>query len=163
MLIKKYMKYLNNIDMFIAGLSLVIILVITCVGVAKRYVLNDPLTWLEEIQVWLFSWLTFFGGSVCFKNRSHVAIEIFTDKFSPKIQKIIEVIIYALSIIVLAYFIIQCSDLLNQYIATNKTTDVLRIPRSINIIGVMLGSILMIVNYTIHGLTDVFRKDKEAE
>ncbi|MFZ4808310.1 MAG: TRAP transporter small permease [Hyphomicrobiaceae bacterium] len=40
-----------------------------------RYVLNDSLAWTEEIARYGLMWLTFIGGIVVVRKRSHIAVE----------------------------------------------------------------------------------------
>jgi TRAP-type C4-dicarboxylate transport system permease small subunit len=45
------------------------------VAVFFRYVLNDPLTWTEEIVVLLFTWMLFVGLANGFRSRMHIRID----------------------------------------------------------------------------------------
>lgn len=40
-----------------------------------RYVLNDPLTWTEEVIVTIFAWMLFIGFSSGFHERMHIRID----------------------------------------------------------------------------------------
>ena len=40
-----------------------------------RYVLNDPLTWTEEVIVTVFAWMLFIGFSSGFRERMHIRID----------------------------------------------------------------------------------------
>lgn len=40
-----------------------------------RYVLNDPLTWTEEVIVTIFAWMLFIGFSSGFRERMHIRID----------------------------------------------------------------------------------------
>lgn len=40
-----------------------------------RYVLNDPLTWTEEVIVTVFAWMLFIGFSNGFHQRMHIRID----------------------------------------------------------------------------------------
>ncbi len=55
-------------------ISLVTLLV--CAAVAYRYVLNDPLTWSEELIILLFDWMIFLGVANAFRARSHIIIDV---------------------------------------------------------------------------------------
>jgi TRAP-type C4-dicarboxylate transport system permease small subunit len=49
--------------------------VLVFLSVVLRYVLNNPVTWSEELASLLFAWLTFVGAYVGFRSRSHIAID----------------------------------------------------------------------------------------
>jgi len=44
-------------------------------SVVLRYVLNNPVTWSEELASLLFAWITFVGAFVGFRAHSHIAID----------------------------------------------------------------------------------------
>lgn len=58
----KALKVLGNLDMVFAGVLMVGLIVLTFVGVIRRYFLRDPITWMEEVQMLLFLWVVFLGG-----------------------------------------------------------------------------------------------------
>lgn len=61
-------------DLFLAA-SHGVIAVLVIAAVFFRYVLNDPLTWTEEIIVLLFTWMLFVGLSSAFRSRMHIRID----------------------------------------------------------------------------------------
>ena len=64
----KALKVLGNLDMVFAGVLMVGLIVLTFVGVIRRYFLRDPITWMEEVQMLLFLWVVFLGGSAAFRT-----------------------------------------------------------------------------------------------
>ncbi len=52
-------------------LSLLIVL-----AVVFRYVVNDPLTWSEELIILMFVWVVFIGTAHAFRMRSHIVIDV---------------------------------------------------------------------------------------
>jgi len=61
---------------WIAIALLAAIAIIVALGVFYRYVLNDALSWYEEISKFLMVWLAFIGAPLGFKHGAHVAIEL---------------------------------------------------------------------------------------
>lgn len=53
-------------------------------AVVFRYVLNDPLTWSEELVLVLFGWMVFLGIANAFRYRSHIIIDVIV-LFAPRI------------------------------------------------------------------------------
>jgi TRAP-type C4-dicarboxylate transport system permease small subunit len=47
------------------------------VQVFSRYVMNQPLIWVEELATYSFIWATFLGASLGLKHQRHVKIETF--------------------------------------------------------------------------------------
>ena len=48
-----------------------------------RYVLNDSLSWTEEIARYGLMWVTFIGGAVVTRRRSHIAVELLSNVMAP--------------------------------------------------------------------------------
>jgi TRAP-type transport system small permease protein len=48
-----------------------------------RYVLNDSLSWTEEIARYGLMWLTFIGGAVVTRKNTHIAVEILSNVMKP--------------------------------------------------------------------------------
>jgi len=62
------------------------ILLCVLLQVFFRYVLNDPLTWSEELARYLFIWCAFLGWIVASRKRSHLAMTFVVDKMPPRAQ-----------------------------------------------------------------------------
>ena len=68
--------------------TLVVLLILTIVGnigaqVFSRYVLDEPLIWVEELATYAFIWATFLGAGLGMKHGRHVRITTFVDKLGP--------------------------------------------------------------------------------
>lgn len=160
---KKLLQRLLNVDVLLAGICLIILVSITFMGVIMRYFFSNPFVWQEEIQLWLFLWIAFFGGSAAFREKSHVEIDVIVELLPKKVQKVVQILIYALVVIVLGYLCRKGMMMVDQFIATNKSTFVLSIPSSLIYSVVPVGCVLMIINYTIVEWRDLFTKQIEPK
>lgn len=48
-----------------------------------RYVMNDSLSWTEEIARYGLMWLVFIGGAVVTRKNSHIAVELLSNVMKP--------------------------------------------------------------------------------
>src|SRR4051794_25759444 len=48
-----------------------------------RYVLNDSLSWTEEIARYGLMWVTFIGGAMVTRRNSHIAVELLSNLMKP--------------------------------------------------------------------------------
>jgi TRAP-type C4-dicarboxylate transport system permease small subunit len=71
---------------------LVGLVVIVCLGVFYRYILNSSLSWYDEFASYMLVWLTFYGTVVADYQRRHIGFELVVDKLSPARRRIAEVI-----------------------------------------------------------------------
>lgn len=69
------------------------ILLCVLLQVFFRYVLNDPLTWSEELARYLFIWCAFLGWIVASRRRSHLAMTFVVDKLPPRAQAAVSAMI----------------------------------------------------------------------
>ena len=137
---------LGNLDMYFMVILLACLIVLTVGGVLKRYILRNPISWLEEIQALLFMWITFIGGSAAFRYASHVSIEILVDSLPKKIGGLIERFDVLLQLLILGYLCYQEFTYYFQLISTGKVTNLLRIPYSVAYLALPIGGVLMLVS-----------------
>ncbi len=57
-------------------------------GVFFRYVLNDSLSWSEELARYCLIWMSWFGASLALRRGGHIAVEFVIDALPPKARKI---------------------------------------------------------------------------
>lgn len=149
---------MENMDIIIASFSLIILILCTFFGVIMRYFFNDPFVWLQEVQLWCFTWVVFFGSGAAFRSGAHVVIEVVVDRMPPRVKVIIEFLGYLVVIAVLSFFLINGSKLIMQLFKTGRTTNILDIPFPVIYSAFPIGCMLMIGNYSIIMLSHKFEK-----
>jgi TRAP-type C4-dicarboxylate transport system permease small subunit len=145
---------LKNLDLIIAGIAFVIIVIVTFGGVVMRYVFNNPIIWQEEIQVSLFVWVVFFGGSAAFRTHGHVEIAMVYDAVPQKGKKVLSVLIFVCVILTLSYFCVKSFELVKMFHTSNKSTSVLSIRSDVLYSIVPVCCILMIIRYVIASIQE---------
>ena len=68
------------------------LVIIVCLGVFFRYVLNSSLTWYDEFASYMLVWLTFYGTVVADYQRRHIGFELLVDKLAPPARKVVDVV-----------------------------------------------------------------------
>ena len=98
---------LNKALNALAGLSLVVMTILTTYQVITRYVFNAPSTWSEELVGYMFGWATMFGAAICTGERGHMNIPILVDMLKPGAKKVLlifgEIVALLFSAIILVY------------------------------------------------------------
>jgi len=158
---KRILSKLQNIDVAIAGVVLGILIIYTFFAVIMRYFINRPIYWGEEFQLICIITIVFFGAGAGFRTGSHIAIDFLVDLLPLKLQKVITVVIYILSIVVMVYFFMQSSAFVRQMFNTRRITDILRIPFFVIYTAFPIGCALVIINYTVATYNKYFRSNKE--
>jgi len=139
----KLKSLLKNFDYIISGFSLVVLVLLTFVGVIKRYFLNSPIPFLQEVQLFCAVWLVFFGGSVAVRTGSIVAIGFLVDLFPEKIRRICTICITVLCMCVLVFLAVNGFKQLVFMAETQRVSYVLGIPFSIIYFAFPVGCCLM--------------------
>jgi TRAP-type C4-dicarboxylate transport system permease small subunit len=77
------------------------------VGVFCRYVLNDALSWTEELSRYCMVWMAYLGMSLAVRDKQHMGLDFIVEKFSPRARSYIElgnrIVVMAFLVIVLRY------------------------------------------------------------
>lgn len=157
---KQILKFLGNLDVFVASIVLVVLVVLTSLGVVMRYVMKHPFTWLEEVQLFCMVWIVFCGAGVAFRTGSHVAIEMIVDLFPKKVQRIIGYFIDLVVVLVVGYLFKQSLGFIGMLFQNGRTTNMLGIPYWLDYGIAPISYILMIVSY-FYG--KYIRKEEDSE
>lgn len=75
-----------------AVLLLAALVVLVCLGVFFRYVLNSSLTWYDEFASYTLVWLTFYGTVVADYRRRHIGFELLVEKLEPPVRRAVDVV-----------------------------------------------------------------------
>jgi TRAP-type C4-dicarboxylate transport system permease small subunit len=86
---------LRQVELALGVSALTLIVVIICVQVTMRYVLNRPIVWAEDVATFLFIWAVFLGAAVGLKDLRHIRIETFLDRLPPRLNAATQALLYA--------------------------------------------------------------------
>ena len=98
------MGFLKTLDDWLAKLFTLAIVVITILAVFMRYVLNDPLQWIEEVLIALYLLSIMFGAVSAMKVRGHVSIDVLVVALPKPVQRYVGYLNDVIGIVVLVTF-----------------------------------------------------------
>ncbi|WP_027188700.1 TRAP transporter small permease [Desulfovibrio cuneatus] len=84
---KEFDKIGAIIDHYASILLGIIVLVMfgsLLLQVISRYFFNSPLSWPEEVTMFLMAWMSFIGASVALRSWGHIGVDFFLQKCSGK-------------------------------------------------------------------------------
>jgi TRAP-type transport system small permease protein len=61
----------------VLGGSIAAIVLITLAAVFWRYVLDAPLSWIEQVSTMIFVWIIFLGSAVLYRQNLHIGVDAF--------------------------------------------------------------------------------------
>ena len=80
----------------------IMILVITW-QVFSRFVLNSPSSFTEELSTYILIWISLLGATYAFRKKSHIGIDILTNKLSEPFNKFSKYIIHFVNILFFSF------------------------------------------------------------
>lgn len=156
---KFFINYLEKIITFLASASILGIVVIVFLNVVMRYIFNTGLTWSDEVSVNLFVWFIFLGGILAAIEKMHLKVDIFTNLFNQKNQKIFTIV--ANIFVLLEMGILLVGGIAQVEVSNNNISSATGIPFSwITVSMVVFASGVILL--TVHEIIKIFfRKDEE--
>ena len=127
-----------------------------------RYVLNDSLSWTEEIARYGLMWITFIGGAVVTRKKTHIAVELLGNLMKPSLLR---TMLFALVdfvtlgfLALLAWFSISITERMQ-----SQTMTVFDLPMSYVYGGVAFGCFLMLFRQIITVWTHARQRWQRAD
>lgn len=126
------MKMVHWLDEYLeaglAALLLAVVVTLITVQVFMRYVMQNSLSWSEELTLWLFVWFIWLATSYAFKRRAHVRVAVLDQIFSSRGQLILNIFNQLLIVVFLSVLIYQCFILMNMPFVAKQRSVVLGMP-----------------------------------
>jgi TRAP-type C4-dicarboxylate transport system permease small subunit len=135
--------------MVLAVYLLVSLMVInTSAGVFTRFVLNNALSWTDELGRYMMIWVGFFGCALAAKDNAHVGVEMFTDLFKPGAKQVFKV---AARLVVIAFLVVILMKSGEQLgLLKIQKSSALEIPMAIPYSAVTFGVLMMLIENLAH-------------
>ncbi len=141
-------KWFNPIDDILSVLAIIGISALTIINVFCRFVLNSPISWVEEITLGFFVWLVFIGMSSAMKRGGHIGVDYFIMKLPKVFRNIFNLVGAAAIYFVLIYvFMFLGTELTAQ--AGMKLTPVLGLSYQYIDFAVPFGGFMTAVHFTV--------------
>lgn len=104
-----------------AGLAILFMSIIIPWGVFTRYVLGTGSQWPEPIAILLMMVFTFVGAAAAYRAGAHIAVDMFTMRMPPALQRacavVVDLLMAAVCLFVVFYGIRLCIETWHQSIA----------------------------------------------
>lgn len=132
--------------------------IICFLQVIFRYLLNNSLSWSEELCRYLFVGMVFIGAGIGVLQKKHMAIDLFVNKFPDRVKKFINLIIsliMALYGLTFIYYSINLA-LMNM----EQYSPALTIPVGLIYLLLPFGGLLIVINSIRVGIMDFRQEEK---
>ncbi|MCB5713418.1 TRAP transporter small permease [Lactonifactor longoviformis] len=141
---KNFKIFLANLEEFIAGFFLILLIVLTSANVIIRLVSGKSLPWAEELSYASYAWVVFVGASAAFKRKGHSSIDLLVQLFPKKMEKgvaVLTTVVEMTAIAGIAYLAVNLSAA-----AVTKLTPILHISYTYVDLSVVFGFFMMLLH-----------------
>lgn len=125
---KKITKIYDSLEAYVLVLALAFSTLLIFVQVIFRYVLNDSITWSEELARYIFIWMIWLGTSVSMKQKEHIRMDMLMNAVHGKGKLVLDLVS---GIIMLAFciFLVKYGwDLVASMMSRGNKSVALRLP-----------------------------------
>jgi TRAP-type C4-dicarboxylate transport system permease small subunit len=104
---KKILRVLDEkIEVVIMCFFFFLLMICIFLQVFTRFVLNNPLSFTEEVSRFSFVWICYIGIGFSAKLKNHIRIEVFIDKLPKKVAAYIGIAIDLFSILFFVFLLV---------------------------------------------------------
>lgn len=87
-IIGKLSDWVTEAAKIVLGVCVAAIVLITLAAVWWRYVINSPISWIEQVSNILFIWITFIGAAVLYRQKLHIGVDMFMDMLKGRAKEV---------------------------------------------------------------------------
>jgi C4-dicarboxylate transporter DctQ subunit len=113
------------------------------VNVVLRYWFLAPISWAEELTLYMMAWIVFVGSSVAIRTRGHIAIDLLPLALSPAGRHRLAIFIALVMLVFFAVFFYYSGQHTLRVYTTGQVTPVMQAPMWLAYLAMPAGSALM--------------------
>jgi C4-dicarboxylate transporter DctQ subunit len=136
-------RTLSRIETAFIGAALAFTSALLFANVVLRYVFWSPISWAEELSLYIIVWIVFIGGSVAVRTRGHIAIDLLPLVLSPVNRRRLAFVIALVMLLFLAVFFYYSSLHVLRVQSSGQVTPVMLGPMWLTYLAMPVGSALM--------------------
>lgn len=158
---KKLISIYNKLEEYFLVYTMVLMVVIVFVQVIFRYILNDSLSWSEELVRYIFIWQVWLGASLGMRINEHIRVDMFVKLLPSAPQKVMNVLADILVLAFYVFLIVYGFEYLASVIAKDMTSTALQLPLSWVYASLPVGSAIIALRYVVlvgKSVVSLFRK-----
>lgn len=161
-MLKRVSKAVNTTVSYV-GITLFTILIFACVAqVFFRFVLNNSLSWTEELARYCFIWMHMIGASLLIEVSGHATVTVILDMLHGAARKVLDVVIEL--VIFFNGSIMLYAGWMLAFSSRNNLSTAMSVPMWMINSSVAVGGLLLIFQALVQIAVILFEKnEKEGE
>jgi len=136
-------RALGRAEWAFIGAALAFTSALLFVNVVLRYVFLSPISWAEELALYLMVWIVFVGGSVAVRTRGHIAIDLLPLVLSAAGRRRLAIGVALAALAFFAVFFWYSGEHVLRVRSSGQTTPVMGAPMWLTYLAMPVGSLLM--------------------
>jgi C4-dicarboxylate transporter DctQ subunit len=136
-------RVLSGAEVTFVGAALAFAATLLFANVVLRYVFLAPISWAEELSLYLIVWIVFVGGSVAVRTRGHIAIDLLPLMLSRLARQRLVFLISLLMMIFFAVFFYYSALHTLRVRSIGQVTPLMAAPMWLTYLAMPVGSALM--------------------
>lgn len=137
-------RFYNKAEEYLLVSSLALTVILVFAQVVMRKIFNQSISWSEELCRYIFIWQIWFGVSLAFRNKQHIAIEMVTDKLNGKSKIIYQMVANIITLGFNIFLMTYGFKLVSMMIGRGAVSSGLRVPLYIVYLAVPLSSLVIV-------------------
>ncbi|MGD9347541.1 MAG: TRAP transporter small permease [Candidatus Aminicenantes bacterium] len=151
------MRFIRKATEVIIVILFVVLVSAVFLQVVARYAFNNPPTWTEELARYCQVWIIILASSICIRKGSHLAVDYLSHKFSPFLNRFVQILIGILVAIYVAVVTVFGWRLM--VVGHYQVSPAMQINMSFIYVIFPMGGFLMFVEAVLSVYKIVFKKD----
>lgn len=82
--LKRTLEDLMNIEIWICGFMIIIMVLVMTIEIIMRYIFNSSLIWVQEFAIGEFIWIVALCGNIALMLQNHITIKTYSQFISEK-------------------------------------------------------------------------------
>ena len=138
-------RALNTAETTFVGGALAFASLLLFVNVVLRYWFLAPISWAEELTLYVMVWIVFVGSSAAIRTRGHIAIDLLPLVLSPAGRRRLAIFVAVTVLAFLAVFFHYSLQHTLRVRASGQVTPVMQAPMWLAYLAMPAGSALMML------------------
>lgn len=151
--------YIKYVEKFLLAVTVGFMVLLLVANVFCRFVLNDSLSFAEEVGILLFIACTYFGCPYCVRKCKHIRMSALIERMPDRIAKRYSIVVDLITAAVFIFLGIGVAKYCAGVYLLGSVTPALRIPRWICILPIPIGCIGTGFQYILLVLMNITDKD----
>ena len=136
---------LDRAETTFVGAALAFASLLLFANVVLRYWFLSPISWAEELTLYILVWIVFVGSSVAIRTRGHIAIDLLPLALTPAGRRRLAILIALTTLVFLLVFFYYSGQHTLRVRSIGQVTPVMQAPMWLAYLAMPTGSALMIL------------------